>query len=52
MKKKLFVQHVQSAAYGQAYTYPTIAYSLVATAWVWITIVQTLQQGGQTRRDT
>jgi hypothetical protein len=35
-----------------AYTYPTIAYSLVATAWVWTKIVQTLQQGGQTRRDT
>jgi hypothetical protein len=46
MKQKI------SQSIQKAYTYQTIAYSMVATAWVWAKIVQTLQQGGQTRRDT
>jgi hypothetical protein len=46
MKKKM------SQSIQKAYTHTTVAYSVVVTAWVWAKIVQTLQQGGQTRRDT
>jgi hypothetical protein len=35
----------------KAYTDATVAYSSVVTAWVWTELVQTHQQGGQTRRD-
>jgi hypothetical protein len=47
MKKKTS-QFIQK----KAYTHAIVAYSSVVTAWVWTELVQTLQQGGQTRRDT